>query len=127
MKKYKQNVVAWKVFSVSASVGLIIIAVLLSFSSWKILARTFDSIKYRKLTEANLKSLTERQSELESKISELETDSGVEKEIREKFPVAKPGEEVIMIVNNKSGLGQEADPKTDSGFWHRLRGWWDSL
>ncbi len=119
---------AWKVFSLTAGLGLIIVALLLLYSNWKILAKTMDSVKYRKIAEANVRNLLEREVELGNKINELETENGIDKEIRQRFPVAKPGEEVFMIVSNRGTAASPAEAAEENGtLWGTLLKWWDSL
>ncbi len=45
--------------------------------------------------------MEKRKSDLEASIGQLKTDSGIEKEIRKKFPVKKPGEEFVVIISTE--------------------------
>lgn len=103
-----------KIYNVFTAIALAVIAGFLVISNWRILGKTMDSIKYRKVAEANLEAVSGRELGLVNKLDELETDTGLDKEIRERFSVAKPGEEVIMIVSgngndgtNDNGLNEE--------------------
>lgn len=65
--------------------------------------------------------LEERVRYLEAAIGELETDRGVEKVIRERFGMVRPGERVINLVEAKDATGT---PLTSSkkSFWQRWFG-----
>ena len=65
--------------------------------------------------------LEERARYLEAAIGELETDRGVEKVIREKFGMVRPGERVINLVEPRDAT---TAPLTSSkkSFWQRLWG-----
>ena len=126
MKQNKQSETGWKIFSIGLGAALIMAAVLLLFSNWRILTKAMDSIKYRKLAEANLASLEERRLELQNKVDSLETESGVDRQIRERFPVAKEGEEVIMIIDNNASNQQEEEISDNINFWQKLKNWWDA-
>lgn len=52
-------------------------------------------------TQAELSTLEERQATLEGNIKELDTERGQEATLRQDFGVAKPGEEVIIVVPEK--------------------------
>lgn len=52
----------------------------------------------------------------EGEIAELASDHGLEKIIRERFNVSKPGEEVIVIVDDKSASGTHPARK-EQDFW----------
>ena len=52
--------------------------------------------------KAEVSSLQDRQSFLSDKLSRLRTGEGLDEEIRKNFPVAKPGERVIMVVDDKA-------------------------
>jgi len=114
----KSGLAKWKVYSVLIALVLVVIAGFLIVSNWRILGKTMDSIRYRNAAEVNLKNISDREATLNAKLKELETDTGLDKEIRERFPVAKPGEEVIMIV---PGNEATSDSSVSSGSW------WDKL
>lgn len=56
------------------------------------------SSEARQISENELKELTKRKAFVESEISRLRTSEGIEKEIREKFSVAKPDEELVVMI-----------------------------
>lgn len=69
-----------------------------------------------------LESLTSREEALSEEISRLKQSDGLEEEIRKKYGLVKPGEEVIMIVSK----GEEESllsPKPSVGFWQKMLGW----
>lgn len=54
-----------------------------------------------KETQAELSQTKEREAVLEANLAELNTDRGQEASLRQTFGVAKPGEEVIIVVPEK--------------------------
>lgn len=73
----------------------------------------------RKIAENKVTELEKEKEKLSTDISKLKTENGVEESIREKFPVAKEGENVIVIVDDKT---PPAVPKQESGgFFSFLR------
>ena len=49
-------------------------------------------------TEKKLENLKIEREELQSRISELEKESGVERELIKKFQIRKPGEQVLVVL-----------------------------
>lgn len=81
-----------------------------------------------KITEENefiaqqeLQELEERKQRIGAEIEELNSASGVEKEIRNKFSVVKEGEEMIMILDEKNP-NHGSDLEKDS-FWSKIVNW----
>ncbi len=62
--------------------------------------------------------LKAREDMLNSEIGRLQTDEGIEEDIRNKFSVAKPGEQVIVIFD-KEGTSSVENHQKES-FWQKL-------
>lgn len=71
-----------------------------------------------KNTQAELAELEERRIALEANMAELSTARGQEATVRQAYGVAKPGEEVIIVVPAEE---EEAPPKIP--WFKRLMGW----
>jgi cell division protein FtsB len=100
-------------------VGAVLI-VLLSLATWHLY------IKERAAREGHLeeaKSLSElqnRKATIESQLKQLDTDRGIEEEVRTRYPLLKPGEEEIMLVASKPTSTSTSEKK---GFWGTFFGW----
>jgi hypothetical protein len=103
--------------------ALAVIASFLLFSNWKIFQKFKDSVSFRQTAEANLKDESGRETQLKIKVTELQTESGLEKEIRERFPVAKPGEEVIMIIPGNNSEATSDSGANSGGWWQKFLKW----
>ncbi len=99
---------------------LTVLSGLLVYSNWKIFQRLRASINFRQTAEINLKDETNREAELSAKVAKLQTESGLEKEIRERFPVAKPGEEVIMIISDNNEATSVTASQQKMSWWQKL-------
>jgi cell division protein FtsB len=64
--------------------------------------------------------LAAREGFLEERLEQLSTEAGVESEIRERFGVAKAGEEVIVVLSEEES--RPSVPK-EKGLWERLKEW----
>jgi cell division protein FtsB len=82
-------------------------------------------VKYEKSKDIALRVKTEaeglqaREASLNSSIAALGTAEGKEKEIRDRFGVVKPGEKMVVLVDNTATTGPiEAVP--DTSWWARI-------
>ena len=87
------------IFSKTAFVLSLVLLVIVARAAWSVNNKARDTRDNLALVEAELAELHERGEYLEGEISYLQTEEGVEAEIRDKFNVVRDGEEVIVIVN----------------------------
>ncbi|MEK7514400.1 MAG: hypothetical protein AAB587_01085 [Patescibacteria group bacterium] len=100
-------------YSPLALIFLFIIALLSIHSAWTVYQKQVASTGGLWEAQIEWERLTQRQAELEHDISRINSDRGLEEEIREKFSVGKEGERVALIVgaavpqeeNRSSGIG----------------------
>ena len=69
-------------------------------------------------TQAQLQTFKEREGMLRASIDELNTERGQEATLRETYGVARPGEEVIIVVPPK-----EVAPPPELPWWKKALGW----
>ncbi len=106
---------------------LIVLIVGLSFAVYDRYAAEREVSERRQDKERELQVLEERQAVLEEKVRYLENDQGLEAEIRRHFDVAKEGEQVVVLVGERTEttaappLFQETE--VESGFWSWLWPW----
>ena len=75
----------------------------------------------RKIAENKVRELEEDKEKLSANIAKLKTESGIEETIREKFGLVKPGEDVIIIVEDKNlPVVNDIPP---SGFFSFIKNW----
>lgn len=70
------------------------------------------------IAQQELEELDSRRENIETKISDLNTTEGIEKEIRNKFRVAKEGEEMILIIDKDGDIDNLSSNK--DGFWSKF-------
>ena len=84
-------------------------------------SKSRESEQKRENIERRIAELNERKIELEAKIEELSTEEGIDVLIREKYRVAKEGEQLVVILNEEKEANEAENAKT-KGFWIRIRG-----
>lgn len=60
-----------------------------------------EMVERREEAEAHLKELESRRAELEKKVEYLSNERGIEAEMRRNFDVARPGEQVVIILDEE--------------------------
>jgi cell division protein FtsB len=102
-------------------VTLVILFILVFFAvraSWGMYQKQRESemLKNRSLEYKN--GLELRQKELDAQIERLNTESGLEAEIRSKFNVAKDRENIVVVVDDKATSTMPSVPKS---FWQKIK------
>jgi len=97
-----------------------IVIIFFFFNMFGLVSKMKDTIKNKKIVEDKITELEKSKEKLNSDIDSLKTDEGVEKNIREKFGLAKEGENMIMIIDDKNQTIVEEEPN-DSVFWGWLK------
>lgn len=83
------------------AVGCIfLLATLISFGTWKRFTVERQMFEKREAAEAELRAQKERRALMEGKVNHLKEDRGIEEEIRNRFDVAKEGEQVVILVGD---------------------------
>lgn len=109
----------WRSWAVLAVTFLAVI--FLSHVTWQMYTRYRFTKEERVKAEETLAHLEERESALAGVVAALNTESGVEQAVREKFSVVKPGEFVVNIVERENEATSsevvEIKKKTWWQFW----------
>ncbi len=101
-----------------------IAALLVIFAIWGTVsvARAYlkqrEAITLRNESRAELAELEQKNVELSHKIEDLSTEQGMEAEVRQRYRVVKPGEQLVIVVNNEDGAKNDG---TKMSFWQKLR------
>lgn len=98
---------------------LLVILFVVAKATWNVYAKEQSSNEKRDRVVAELQMLKERERTLTASITRLSTDEGVEAEIRENYRLAKPGEQLVVIVDER-----QKEVVEDKG---AIRSVWDSF
>lgn len=80
---------------------LLLLLALVGRATWGLYAKERESRRNLDRVEAELLGLQLREEKLRADIARLKTPEGVETEIREQFQVAKPGEKMVVLVDDR--------------------------
>lgn len=112
----------WKVKSFMYSKGmhmfLFIVALYSLFSAYTVYQKKRQSDIDVKGAEQRLLALSAKEVGLLQEIDHLQTDEGLEAEIRSKYSVAKEKEQVVVLVEDEPNMTNDVEQK--KGFWVNL-------
>ena len=80
-----------------------------------------ETSRNKEIAENKVTELEKQKKELSSKIAELNTTEGKEGNIREKYGLAKEGEGLIVVVEDKNLTENKDNPP--GGFFNFLKNW----
>lgn len=111
--KFK-NILFSKGILIALSIGILFFG----HATWKVYVRERDSAASVVRSQTQLAKLKDREMLLKSELERLNTEEGIEEEIRSKYGVSKPGEQMIIIVDP-----EEATTTT----LQESETWWDKF
>jgi cell division protein FtsB len=111
-----------KPFRITAHSPIVLLAlmgivVLLAHATWGIYQKEVESGKNVAAVQEEFKALQDRRNLLQQQTSSLNTEEGIEEELRQKFQVAKPGESLMVVVNKP--LPPSA-PEVNNNFFSKI-------
>src|SRR5665811_1950081 len=78
---------------------LLCIVLLFMYNMIGLVEKVRDSTKKREVVQAQINDMNKSKISLESNISKLQNDAGIEQTIRDKYQLVKPGEKMVVIVD----------------------------
>jgi|SRR3989344_172619 len=114
-----------KLYSKTVFVILAVITLVLLKGAWGVFQKQQESGKNLARVEKELVTASERQVELEQSVKNLETIQGIEEEIRSRYSVAKPGEEVVLIVDPP--VPDDGTLSERGSSWSKIKKWFFGL
>ena len=98
--------------------ALFVVVLYSSFSTWRVYQKQKESQAFRGVVEKKVQELEERDREIMSKIGELDTEQGMEREIRGKFNVSRENENMVVILEEENSTS--SSKKTNLTIWDRF-------
>ena len=117
---------AWKrlfmrsVLWAAMTVGLVVLFFLMR-TTWQIYGKEREAAQEHANEAQALAELSARKAALSTEIDRLNSPQGIDAEIRERYPVAKTGEEVIVLTNNPNATSSA--PAAAPSPWQRFVDW----
>ncbi len=111
-------------YSKATILVLLVVLVFVARGAWKIHEKALIARAERDKVARVLLEIEVRQAELQASLTVRRTDQGIEEEIRQKFTVARPWEEVVVIVDDSAKKGENGEAEGSRSLWERFLGFW---
>ena len=98
---------------------LFIVFIFFVFSTAGVYEKKMEAARKNSDVEKGLNDLKAKKDYLEAQVNRLNTDAGAEEELRDKFQIAKPGEKVLIIVNDNDKNTAKEPATGDNKSWFR--------
>jgi cell division protein FtsB len=105
----------------AAVMALAIVLIPLTLATWSVYERERAASLETRATKAAHDELVARRAALEANLGALGTPRGIEAAIRERYPVVRPGEEVISFVDAPPAPAATTTPP--AGIWDSVKNW----
>lgn len=115
-KRRKKNILNSRVLLLV----LLIIAIFFANGAYKMYKRSKDTRNYLSSMSQRFEQLESRYKNTKEDLEYIESDTGKEKEIREKFNLAKEGENAIVIIDEDPVEIQTPEKKN---IWQKIVNW----
>lgn len=99
---------------------LLVLVVLAARGAWHMYEKAAIARAERAESLKALAEVEDRKAALETSLERLKSAQGVEEELRQKFTVARPGEEVVVVVDADAKKGKNGSGAQEKSFWQRL-------
>jgi len=99
---------------------LFIILLAVGRGAWSIHQKAKIAVSERDIAERSLLQLESRTAELQKSLTRLKSEQGIEEEVRQKYTVALPGEEVVVVVDDVAKKGKNSEAVETKSFWQRF-------
>ena len=116
-KKNFKHVMQSKPFLILLGIMVLVFA----YSVFGLIGKMRETIRNKNAAETKIEALQKQKAELSSNIDQLKTNQGVEENIRETFGLAKEGEGMVVVVDDKNTAG-DIDAKP-TGFFSKIANW----
>jgi cell division protein FtsB len=117
--EYKKKIKK-RLYSKTVLLILFIIIIFLAQSTWSVYKKSSLSRQNMEKAKGDLMRLQNRHSTLSVEIEKLQTEQGIEEEIRNKYRLVKEGESVAVIIDGEDDNVEIVPPPPD-GFWTKTK------
>jgi len=103
---------------------LVFLGVIILVFAWSVIqlvSKAEETAKNKNIAEDKIAELQKGKEKLSSDIAKFQTEKGIEENIREKFGLAKEGENMIVIIEDKNL--PEKEKIESNGFFSFLKNW----
>lgn len=121
---YEKRRIKTLLFSKLSIFVLVALTTLLALSVYDRYRMEREVSERRSEREAEYRELANRAAELEAKIAYLESEKGIEEELRDRYGVVKEGEQAVVILDNATAESVESAPAPRESWFTKVFFFW---
>ena len=99
---------------------LLVVLFVVGRGTWDIYQKTSVAQTERDIAMRALADIQSRTTELQDSFVRLRSDRGIEEEVRQKYTVARPWEEVVVVVDDGEKIGKNGEAEDTKSLWQRF-------
>lgn len=99
---------------------LLAVSIFVARGAWQVYQKAAIARAERVEAERSLAELKARAGGFEASIARLKSERGIEEEIRQKFTVAHPNEEIVVIVDETDKKSKNGEAPREQSFWKKF-------
>ena len=88
--------------------------------AWAIYQKAEIARSERDIAARALAELEGRTTELKTSLARLKSTQGIEEEVRQKYTVARPGEEVVVVIDENAKKSNNSEVVAEKSLWQRF-------
>lgn len=101
-------------------IALVVIFVAVTIGAWHVYQKAEVARTERDISKRALVDIQSRTVELEASLARLKSVRGIEEEVRQKYTVARQGEEIVVVVDEQAKKSENGGTSNSDGFWQRI-------
>jgi cell division protein FtsB len=106
------------IYSKATLIALAILLIFIADGAWNIYQKATIARGERERAAKELSDLRTRSAELQASLARLQSERGVEEDVRQKFTVARPGEDVVVVVDDTAKKSENSEAGSKSIWAH---------
>jgi cell division protein FtsB len=119
-RREKQREMLQKGVKVSLLGVFVTFTIFVTTAAWNVYQKAEHTKENAQQINARLDELKTREAELAASVALLESEFGVEAEIRDKYGLTREGEEVVVIIDAEEESAGEDEDAEKKGFFKRI-------
>jgi hypothetical protein len=121
MREFQKRRLLRKIFlSRPAFVALLLVVAYLAVLVNGVYQRTREVVLKNRELERDIRDLEEKKERLEGDLLAFQSPKGVERELRDKFQIKKPGEQYVIVMEKEKTFKEDNVSERKTGFFQRL-------
>lgn len=113
MQKYRNPLVVY--------ILLLSLVLAIGYGSIRMMYQAWGIYQETSAQKKDIEALRKQKQELEERLVRLEAPGAIERQAKERLNLKLPGEEVVVVLPDKTGEGEDANQQRTVSFWGRVR------